>query len=519
MIARRLRYYLWQWRIVVRLAPYVLTLGLSTLLGFLWLSEHGMLMIYVLASAAIFAAAFLALHLPRWLARRGAAPEEEEAPEETHVEAGADWTEGERRAFAAGQALIARRLREPMPPEQMQGFALEVVTEVARASGAAGKLPLDFTVPEALLLVHRVSARLRDDLRRYISISDRISVKTLFWLWKNQDRAKQLYSYGHGAYRIFRLTGGLPLALAREMLDLVTSGNSKVLSGEVQAIGQRMLFEELARAAAELYSGRLRMSDTELLESIIEDTALDRRRLAEPDMPLRIAVAGQVSAGKSTLVNALLGREAAETDMPPVTDRATAHEGEVLGMDCVLVDLPGLDGSRASLEATLAEAKRCDILVWALPVHRPAREADRAAIDAVRTAFRDLPDRRVPPIVGVATFCDRLAGEGWPWPEHRMPEEVQGRIGDAMNAISGEVGIAAATPVALGPDPWNVEALRRAVASRFLEGMGVQRNRNRLARGAKSLGREAVDTVQGLRQSLQSFGRHAAARYRRGDDG
>jgi hypothetical protein len=282
----------------------------------------------------------------------------------------------------------------------------------------------------------------------------------------------------------------------------------------MQAIGQRILFEEIAKAATELYSGRLRMSDAEILDSILEDTDLDRKRLAEPDAPIRIAVVGQVSAGKSTIVNALLHREAAETDMPPTTDRATAHDGEIAGMPCTLVDLPGLDGSKSAINATIEEALNCDILVWALPVNRPGREADRAMIDAIRKAFRSTPDRRMPPIIGAATFCDKLAGDDWPYKEHNLPGDVRKRIGDAMIIISKEVAIDSPTPIALGADEWNVASLRKQIANRLIDGMSVQRNRIRLVRRDKPLGREAIDNFQGLRRSLKNISRHATARYR-----
>jgi small GTP-binding protein len=55
--------------------------------------------------------------------------------------------------------------------------------------------------------------------------------------------------------------------------------------------------------------------------------------------PLRLAVMGQYNAGKSTLINALLGEERAETGEAPTTRQA--HEYELLGFR--IVDLPGGD--------------------------------------------------------------------------------------------------------------------------------------------------------------------------------
>ncbi len=86
-----------------------------------------------------------------------------------------------------------------------------------------------------------------------------------------------------------------------------------------------------------------------------------------------------------------------------------------------------------------------------------------------------------------------------------------------MITISKEVAINSPTPVALVPNEWNVASLRRQIESHFLDAINVQRNRARLTKCEKSFPRETVDTVRGLKLSLRSLGRHAAARYRKFD--
>jgi predicted GTPase len=514
MIVDRFRIVLLRWRIILRLGAIGLPFLTGFALGTLWLYERDLLIAFMMGCAAIGLVTYIALRLPVWL-HRNSAESQDAVLSDRHVDANPDWSASEHAAFAAARELIDRRLDTPLPGSAIQGFALEVVRTVARASGVAGRREYDFTVPEALLLVERVASRLRGDLRSYLSISDRVSVGTLVWLWRNQGRARMLYGLGRGAYRVFRIVSNPPRGIAQELNDLVTSGNSNLLTEELQITGQRILFEEVASAATELYSGRLRMSDAELLDSILQDADLDRARLAAPDAPLRIVVAGQVSAGKSSVVNALLGREAAETDLPPTTDRETAHEGEIQGMPCCVIDLPGLDGSSKAKGATLAEANRCDVLIWVIPANRPGREIDRATLAEFRARFTARPDRRSPPVIAVASFCDILAGPNWPFPEHELPEEVQVRIGDAVRVIARDLDIAAPVPVAMGPTEWNVAAVLQQLEASFFEGVSVQRNRARLAKGEKSAGRETLDTVHGASKGLLAVGRHAAARYRR----
>lgn len=513
MIVERLTGALLRWRIILRVVAVGLPFLAGFVLGLLWLRENGLFLEFVVASAALGLVAYIGLKMPIWLQPQETA-EDHYPSAEHHVPENPDWSASERAAFAAGLSLIDKALVKPIPVEEMQAFALEIIRAVARASGQSAKSELDFTIPEALLLVERVASRLRGDLKSHISISDRISVGSLLWLWRNQERARKLYGFGHFAYRLFRAGANLPAAVIREMGDAVTSGNKAMLTGELHVVGQRILYEEIAKAATELYSGRLRMSDAELLDSILQDVNIDRARLAAPDAPLRIAIAGQVSAGKSSLVNALLGHDAAETDMPPTTDRQTAYEGEILGMPCHILDLTGLDGSGDAMQATLEEAPRCDIMLWTLSVNRPGREIDRTAIAAIRAHFAELPDRRIPPLIGVATFCDQLAGDGWPYPEHDIPRDIQTRIGDALHSISQELEIDTLVPAALGESEWNVPTIRQTLETHFFEAVNVQRNRVRLARGNKTIGREAVDTMQGLGRGVWNIGKRASERYR-----
>lgn len=510
----RARFFLLRWRFIMRGAVLALPVLASSVFGLIWLAERNHLLLFFIACLTVALLVYISQKAA--LLFRKSPPEVTIDPSQgPHVTTDPDWSDAERKAFTAGQTLINERLKTPLQTEEIQDFVLQVITAVADASGTRGKAPLDFTIPEALLLVERVASRLRADLRSYLSISDRISVKTLFWIWTNQERARKIYGLGHGIYRISRFATGFHVAITREILDLVTSGNKQVLTEEVHVIAQRILFEEIAKAATELYSGRLRMSDAELLDSILADSDVDRQRLAQPDLPIRIAIAGQVSSGKSSLVNELLGRDAAEADMPPTTDRPTAHEGEIDGFPCRIIDLPGLDGTQSSTDATLFEAQQCDLLIWALPVNRPAREIDRATIEAIREDFAKQPLRIAPPLVGVATFCDQIAGATWPYPEHALPTEVQNTIGEAVRTIAQEVKIDPPVPVSLTQLPWNTDAVTAAVSRQLFTGISVQRNRIRLTKSDKSIGREAVDTVHGLTKSLRLIGKHAADRYLR----
>ncbi|MCG9059799.1 50S ribosome-binding GTPase [Laribacter hongkongensis] len=73
-----------------------------------------------------------------------------------------------------------------------------------------------------------------------------------------------------------------------------------------------------------------------------------------------IMVYGFYNAGKSTLINALLGTELAQVDDCPCTDRVTAYDWRGYR----LLDTPGVDAPLAHERVTAAELERCDIVLF-----------------------------------------------------------------------------------------------------------------------------------------------------------
>src|SRR5690606_2711961 len=140
------------------------------------------------------------------------------------------------------------------------------------------------------------------------------------------------------------------VGLLREVERAITSGMQDKLTDQFMRDAQAILLEEVAQAAVDLYSGRLRFSEAELMQIELASEMRDRAQLAQEDDPVRSLVVGEVRAGKSSLISALLGDAGAETDMAPTTDRLTAHEMVIDDIPARLVDTMGLDGSGKALE-------------------------------------------------------------------------------------------------------------------------------------------------------------------------
>ena len=513
-LADRFRMVWLRWNRLGLAGVLILPLGITSILGFLWLHERGWLLWFVLASVALFASVRITRLVLRLCRRRREGQADGPVREAPKVEADPDWSETERAAFETARAQVRERLKEPLTWDDLPAEALSVVETVAREISGGKRTALDFTLPEALMLIDRVALRYRDFLRVHVPFSDQLSVRALYWLWQRQHGMRRAWDTGFLAYRGVRIVLNPAVGLLREVERAVTAGLQERLTDQLVVDSQAILLEEAAQAAVDLYSGRLRFSDAELAELQLSSEMRDRQAAAVGDDPVRILVVGQVSAGKSTLINALLGRMAAETDMAPTTDRFTAHEFELDDTPCRLIDTEGLDGDEDSLKSLVGQMVEADLILWVLRANRPGRAADAALLKRFEAHLAKTPARRHPPVICVATAADGLL-TGWPFPEGRLPERAQTKLGAAMAAIGTDMGERPVIPVRAEEPDWNLEAVIDALSAELDEALMVQRNRRRLegAKGWKL--RENVGRAgKGVKKGVQVFGRRVRDRFR-----
>ncbi len=150
-----------------------------------------------------------------------------------------------------------------------------------------------------------------------------------------------------------------------------------------------------------------------------------------------VAILGRPNAGKSTLLNRLLGQKLAIVTRKPQTTRS-----RILGIvtrddaQLLLLDTPGFHESEKPLNKVLNAvvddaARDCDV---ALVLVDPRRGCD----DGHRKLCAQLSERRVPVIVA-ATQIDRRAAADAPWPPTldgvEATPRISARTGEGTEAL------------------------------------------------------------------------------------
>lgn len=450
---------------VSRLALLTVALLLPTLslvpLGSLWLWERGFLIHWAVAACVfIIVAYFLQRQLLVPLPAATAADSVDRDPGD-HA-----WTQHQAAAWDDVKALAGKVPAERMTSrDAVLALGLETIELVAkRLHPERGDPLLQFTVPEALAVMERASNGMRRFIVGSFPLGDRVTVAQVMWLYRWRG-AVNMAEKGYALWRVVRMLN--PVAAAtNELRERFTRQIYEMGREHLAGRLARAYVKEVGRAAIDLYGGNLRVTGEQVAGHLSAATRSDNdsaeARAAEP---VRILVAGQTSAGKSSLVNALAGAVEAAVDALPTTRNLTAYRLTHEGLPAALViDSPGLMGDM-DIAALVAEADDCDMVLWVSAATRPAREIDRAALTALREHFTAQPHRRRPPMLLVLTHVDTLRPfNEWEPPYDLASTRPKARaIREAMEAAGGELGFAADDIVPVRADiavaPYNVDAL------------------------------------------------------------
>src|SRR5690606_33865349 len=301
----------------------------------------------------------------------------------------------------------------------------------------------------------------------HVPLSHRLKVGPLMRAWGYRPLVEASYRQGLRLYTLLRIARAVsPLhAVVAEIRDHLVSDLFDSLQVNVRRRIVRLWIEEIGRAAIDLYSGRMRVDAMRMAAAAATEGLGDVAAPAAPPGSLRVLIAGQTNAGKSTLVNRMLGEPRAGVDVLPLTAGFEGYELREEGLPpAYLIDSPGIDDEKGIAEF-VKRAYSCDLIIWVVPAHRADRALDRAALDAVRARFAADPARKMPPRVVGASHIDRLApAREWtpPYNVDQPSRPKEQSIRGALDAIAGDLVVPIETIVPMRLDsmpPYNLELL------------------------------------------------------------
>ncbi len=303
------------------------------------------------------------------------------------------------------------------------------------------------TVVEILAAVQLISADVEDWFLKYVPGGHLVTVSK----WRLLSHAPGWWQTASNAGWVASILIN-PLNLGRFFVSKLAVDP---LSGQVQQNLLGLFYTAYIRQAGyyliELNSGRLQGGSERYrrwmhcLENVppaptpgsppVESTA-------EP-VTITIALIGQVKAGKSSLVNALVGRRAAVTDVLPATKRVQriAYSQPDRGDRFVLLDTTGYSDAGATLEQqqeTREAVRQADLVLLVLDARSPARDADVKTLSGLTQWYASQPQLKPPPVLAVLNKIDGLSpvmewSPPYDWKQPVRPKEKN--IAAAMDYV------------------------------------------------------------------------------------
>jgi len=450
-------------------------------LYFIYLNGHALYFFAALALGAVIAIVSLF-----WL-KRNADQALASTLDESLVEASTDWGAFDNKVWSDLNDHIGQLLAENPDWSDLKEYGLELISLIAdRYNNNDSRKELAFSAPELLLMTEEISRRYRYYLKTHVPFVEKVKFSTLKMLYDHKGKAETAKSWWdvYRTYRIFSPIGALSEARG-QIFGRIFGG----FNDELQIKLKRALLQEVLAVAIDLYSGRFRASDDELEQS--QSALQDRECMARALDPLRVCLLGQVSSGKSSLVNALTSNMVAEVSRLPATNDIQVYQCVLDGIDTIhLVDLPGLDADVNREQQLLEQVSNSDLVIWMLKANQPARSLDiqfQSKLDEYY-ARSENRSRKRPAIIGVLNQVDLLkpVAEWQPPYDLKTPSSQKAKtIIDALEYNRELLALDSLIPLSIGDDKasFNLAVLKSLIDQHYENGAQAQLNRRRIESG------------------------------------
>ncbi len=234
------------------------------------------------------------------------------------------------------------------------------------------------------------------------------------------------------------------------------------LRGEFLAAVYLRFIRQVGFYLIEMNSGRLRRGAERYRATFgqLTDEKMNPSSQTSPGVKTKsvtVAIVGQVKSGKSSIVNALIGKREAVTDVLPSTTSISRHQFPIPGTQetITLLDTPGYADAGAT-KAELNELERAieeaDVVLLVTDAHSPGKAADVELIHELQLHAQSHPELKPAPVVLCLTHIDLLSpmmewNPPYNWESPNLPKEKS--IHDAIIAmrdlfgedIAGVIGV------------------------------------------------------------------------------
>lgn len=293
---------------------------------------------------------------------------------------------------------------------------LDLATKLALHYHPKAKDPLDkLSVVELLTVGQLVAQDLEEWFQTYVPGSHLITVGQ----WRTLSKAPEWWNVASNVAWIASIAMN-PLSIGRYALSRAVGGSvTKHLQTGLLGMFFTFYIRQLGLYLIELNSGRLRGGAASFRQAMrqLEAAKAPAGSMIPPTAPepvtVTIAVIGQVKAGKSSLINCLLGDQRAAVDVLPLTKDVDRYELrlEEAADRLILLDTPGYSdagATRMQIEATCEAVRQADLILLVMAATSPAKQADASMLVELNEWFRMQHRLKPPPMMGVVSKIDGL---------------------------------------------------------------------------------------------------------------